>query len=178
MGNYKNEIRKYLKYATRFNFEYTINISLQHKYVYVETPKVGCSTIKDTLQRMELNFPDLVREDANDIHDRKYSPLLSPSQTCGFDRLLSNSDYFIFCFVRNPYTRLLSAYLDKIVNGSPHKKSILIAMGEDPSNLDKEITFSEFVDVVCDLPIIDMDVHWRPQYYQTFNDLINFDFIP
>ena len=177
MENYKKEIRKYIQHVKYNNFEYSINISLKHKYVYVETPKVGCSTIKDTLQRMELDYPDLVRDDANDIHDRQYSPLLCPSQTCGLDRLLSNPDYFIFCFVRNPYTRLLSAYLDKIAAENPHKGSILRAMGEDPSNLSKEVSFKEFVDVVCNLSVYDMNVHWRTQYYQTFQDSIKYDYI-
>ncbi|MCP3899602.1 MAG: sulfotransferase family protein, partial [Desulfobacteraceae bacterium] len=159
------------------NFEYAINISLKHKYIYVETPKVGCSTIKDTLQRMELDYPELVRDSIEEIHLREYSPLLRPSQTCGLDRLLLDPDYFVFCFARNPYTRLLSAYLDKIVKNADQKRNILIAMGEDPSELSKEISFKEFVDTVCEQSVSQMNPHWRVQYYQTIQDKINYDFI-
>lgn len=177
MENYKKEISKYLQNVSYNNFEYAINISLKHKYIYVETPKVGCSTIKDTLQRMELDYPELVRDDFEDIHVREYSPLLSPAQTCGFDRLLLNPDYFVFCFTRNPYTRLLSAYLDKIVKNVKLRKDILIAMGEDPSELSKEISFREFVGVICEQGVSQMNPHWRVQYYQTFQDNISYDFI-
>ena len=177
MVAYLNEIKKYLTYVNQIQFEYGVNISLKYNYVYVETPKVGCSTIKDTLQRMELDYPELVREDSDDIHRRNYSPLTSPSQTCGIDRLLDNPDFFVFCFVRNPYARLLSAYLDKIVTGRNPKKSILIAMGEDYSDLSREISFQEFVDTICQQSVLQMDVHWRIQYYQTFQDTINYDFI-
>ena len=38
---------------------YSINVSLQHKHIYVETPKVACSSIKTTLQKLELNQPDI-----------------------------------------------------------------------------------------------------------------------
>ena len=138
---------------------------------------MACSTIKDTLQRMELDYPELVRDDANDLHRRDYSPLLTPSQTCGFDRLLKNPSYFVFCFVRNPYTRLLSAYLEKIVKGKHAKRNILIAMGEDPSKLSKDISFQEYVDAVCDQSVSQMDLHWRVQYYQTFQDSVDYDFI-
>lgn len=177
MDNYLKEIEKYLVYVSHDEFEYDVNISLKYKYVYVETAKVGCSTIKDTLQRMELDYHELVRDNFEDIHRRKYSPLISPSQTCGFDRILKNPNYFVFCFVRSPYTRLLSVYLDKIVNGFPEKRNILIAMGENPSNLSRNISFEEFVEVVCEQSISQMNPHWRVQYYQTFQDSISYDFI-
>lgn len=177
LDNYIEEIEKYLTHIKREEFEYDINISLKYKYIYVETPKAGCSTIKDTLQRMELEYPELIRSNADCLHDRNYSPLLSPSQSCGLDRLLGNPDYFVFCFVRNPYTRLLSAYLEKIVQGKYAKTNILIAMGENPTELTKEISFQEFIDVVCHQSISQMDPHWRMQYYQTFQDSINYDFI-
>jgi hypothetical protein len=177
LGKYLNDIKKHLKYIKPAEFEYDIHVSLKYRYVYVETPKAGCSTIKDTLQRIELDYPDLVREDLDDIHKRALSPLIKPAQTCNFDRILNNPDYFVFCFVRDPYTRLLSAYLDKIVRGFPQKVGILAAMGEDPGQLSKEITFDEFVDVVCKQDISEMDPHWRIQYYQTFQDTIKYDFI-
>lgn len=177
MEKYIKEIEKYLVYINREEFEYDINISLKYKYIYVETAKVGCSTIKDTLQRIELDYPDLVRDDFEDIHLRNCSPLLTPSQTCGLDRLLNNPDFFVFCFVRNPYTRLLSVYLDKIVKGFPQKRIILAAMGEDPSDLSKSVSFQDFVDVICEQDVSQMNPHWRIQYYQTFQDSINYDFI-
>jgi len=177
MEKYKQEIQKYVKYIGESNFEYSVNISLMNKYIYVETPKVGCSTIKNVLQRMELNYPDLVRDDFEDIHDRHYSPLISPSQTCGFDRLLHDPNFFVFSFARNPYTRLLSAYLDKIKNNRPPKKSILSAMGQSPDNIEKQIPFNEFIDVICNLDIAYMNPHWRIQYYQTMQDSIDYDFV-
>lgn len=177
MDNYKKSISKYLQYVNYEDFEYSINISLKYKYIYVETPKVACSTIKDTLQRMELDYPELVRNDTNDLHLRDRSPLLSPSQTCGFERLLNNPDYFVYCFVRNPYARLLSAYLEKIVNSKHAKRDILIAMGKDPKDIFRDITFREFVDTVCSQSVYQMNLHWRVQYYQTFQDSIEYKFI-
>ena len=134
MHGYEQQIQKYLRHVSRDDFEYSINVSIKHRYVYIETPKVGCSTIKDTLQRMELDYPDLQRSDPEMIHDRNYSPLLRPAQTWGLDRLLHSRDFFVFCFVRNPYTRLLSAYLDKIVKGLTPKRNILAAMGDNPGD--------------------------------------------
>lgn len=177
MSQYVKEIEKYTKNVKYNHFEYAINISLKNKYIYAETPKVACSTIKATLQRIELEYPNLVKEDPDDIHERRYSPLLSPSQTCGLDRLINDPEYFVFCFVRNPYTRLLSAYIEKIQNNKAAKSEILSAMGEDPNDLAKPVTFEEFADVICRLDPIEMNPHWRIQYYQTFQDVIDYDFI-
>jgi sulfotransferase famil protein len=94
---------------------YGANISLMHKYIYIETAKCGCSTIKLTLQRLELGDVNYKRDDFEEIHVREYSPLLTPRQVGSFRNLLNRPDYIKFCFVRNPYTRLLSAYLDKFV---------------------------------------------------------------
>jgi len=177
MNQYFKGIEKHLTYIDRPEFEYDIHISLKYRYVYIETPKVGCSTIKDTLHRMELDYPELVRDDFEDIHRRGMSPLLTPAQTCNFERIINNNDYFKFCFVRNPYARLLSAYFDKIAKPSKTKSVLLSAINEDPDNLSKIIEFKDFVKIVCDMKIRDMDPHWRPQYHQTFQDTINYDFI-
>jgi hypothetical protein len=86
--------------------EYGVNISLTHKYIYVATPKCGCSTILLTLQRIELDDPNFQRSDFEDLHLRRFSPLLDPKQVGSFRRLLDDQNYFKFCFVRHPYTRL------------------------------------------------------------------------
>ncbi len=177
MDSYIHEIQKYLVYVNQLQFEYSINISLKNKYIYVETPKVGCSTIKASLQRMELGRPEIKWDDFEDIHLRKYSPLLTPSQVHGLDRYLDSDEYFVFCFVRNPYVRLLSAYLDKIDRGMLQKKDVLIAMGKDPQDFSVNISFEDFVSVVCDMDTLKMNPHWRLQYYQTFQDVINYDFV-
>ncbi|MBD0335929.1 MAG: sulfotransferase family 2 domain-containing protein [Cyanobacteria bacterium Co-bin13] len=119
------EASQFSKYVEAELFNLSIHISLKHRYLYVDTPKVGCSTIKLTLQRLELEDEQFARDDFEDIHLRKFSPLLMPIQVGPLDAFLSRSDIFKFCFVRNPYTRVLSCYLDKIAAPHPIKAQIL-----------------------------------------------------
>jgi hypothetical protein len=85
--------------------------------------------------------------------------------------------------VRNPYTRILSAFLNKIKltnNDLQRRKKILLQLGVDiskESNLNRNITFQEFVECVYSQPLKFMDDHWRIQYYQTFQENLNYDFI-
>ena len=52
-----------------------------------------------------------------------------------------------------------------------------MALGEGNSDVSKDVSFQEFVEVVCAQEISQMNPHWRTQYYQTFQDLIEYDFI-
>lgn len=175
--NFCKENSRHLNYLSAESFDYSINISLLHKYIYVETPKAACSTIKLSLQRLETRNPSFAWEHFMDVHNRNFSPLLKPSQTCGFERLLANRDFKIFCFVRNPYTRLLSCYLDKIVGNRPPKKSILKILGLKDQPLSTQIGFEQFIDAISSQSIREMNPHWRPQYYQTLQDSISYNFI-
>ena len=68
-----------------------------------------------------------------------------------------------FSFVRNPFSRFLSAYLDKIV-GDPEvitDRQKRLGIGPGP----ERPSFDEFVEFVYDQPRLDMDVHWAPQSF-------------
>lgn len=68
-----------------------------------------------------------------------------------------NKDAFKFAFVRNPFDRLASCYRHVIQKGS------MTNIQEDPE-LYREMSFKEFVDVISEREIKDMDIHFRPQY--------------
>src|SRR5579862_1067334 len=156
---------------------YGTNISLQYNYIFVETPKCGCTAIKAALQRLELRDPDFARENLEDIHVRESSPLLNPRQVGSFRKLINRPEIFKFCFVRHPFTRLLSCYLDKIQRNRPQKAAILRQVGFPEDRLDTVLTFDQFVRAVVEQPISLMDPHWRVQYYQTMQVGIKYDFI-
>ena len=50
-------------------------------------------------------------------------------------------------------------------------------LGKDQTKLDQDISFEEFINIVCSSKIIHMNSHWRVQYYQTFQKNIEYDFI-
>lgn len=175
--SFEKNTGKYCYFIPINNFDYSVNISLKYNYLYTETPKNGCSTIKSILQRLEINDPEFYRKDLEDIHNRNFSPLLKPSQVGDLDRFILKQKPFKFCISRNPYSRLLSAYLDKISSNCPQKRNILLHLGKDVSRIDQIISFEEFIYAVSEQPIANMDPHWRTQYYQTFQHAINYDFI-
>lgn len=161
---------------------YAINASLRFSYIYFETPKAACSTIKRFLIKNEFENIKLF-DDADTnytefryLHDREFSPLLNVKQLYPFKWCLRSDRFFKFCFVRNPYERLLSAYLDKILNRRNQIVQIRMALGLVSSDT-RAISFDEFVRAVCSIPVFAMDAHWKVQYHHLCMDEIGYDLV-
>ena len=137
---------------------YVTHISDRHRVVYVETPKAGCTTIKRALQIIEAGGE---AELAKNVHDRDSSPLKTP-ETSSFSaqEIYTSPDLFRFCFVRNPYTRVVSAYLDKFVSNKWEARRRLPKLGFPP---DAEISLLQFLKAIAKRKPEQMDIHWMPQ---------------
>ncbi|MDH4393603.1 MAG: sulfotransferase family protein [Aquabacterium sp.] len=154
-------------------------------YVYLETPKAACSTMKQLL--MSLEGRPLSRGDGLTVdrvmhlnqHDRKIHKFKSLTDL-GMDgalNMLTSPDVVRFCVVRNPYARLVSAWSDKI-----HAGSHLYTKFWGPINAHNRIDnphhvpiFREFVQWLDaqDRPET-WDGHWRSMTALLFPDTIGY----
>lgn len=155
------------------DFNYTIYISPKYNYAYAFTPKAGCTTLKKLLTDAEVGKIHSL-EDIEYLHYREFFPFLKTIQIGDPRAFFQREDIFKFCFVRHPYGRLLSGYLDKVVHRKGQHQQIEAALGKQEG---ENISFAEFIDAVVQLPIIEQDQHWRVQYYQTYQAGIKHDFI-
>jgi hypothetical protein len=156
--------------------DWAVHVSAKHRYLYVVNPKVGCSSILWSLRRFELGDPDLVPARVRDIHERAGSPLLRPSDVGGSHALLRNAGYFKFTFVRNPFERLMSCYLQKIAARTEQRAAVLRLLGRSESDTG-EVAFAEFVAAIAGQSPDEMDPHWRVQVVQTVQDHAAYDYI-
>lgn len=148
---------------------YLYNISRKHRVLYVETPKVACSTIKRGLQLAEGNG-----DVPSDVHKRADSPMASPKDDPALFQEAVFGSYFRFCFVRNPFGRILSCYLDKFVKSPWERERRLPAFGFPP---EYSLSFKEFLTIIADQPNKDKDIHWMPQVDLLSIDVVSYDFI-
>lgn len=109
------------------------------------------------------------------VHDKMNSPLKdlfeleeSPKE------IIYGNNYFKFALTRNPYSRILSSYLDKFVKNMWEKRRRAPGLGLDP---EKEIPFIDFLHVIRNQSIEEMDIHWMPQAYLLPLATENLDFI-
>lgn len=149
----------------------SLHVSPRRRAIYVNNPKVACSTIKLALQRAELDNPGY--QPLRSVHDHAASPLLT-FPDLDLDRLGALfDDYYVFSFVRCPYRRLQSAYANKILvpqkQGRPREQAGFAAR-ETPS-------FSAFVHAIAGQNPRHHNPHWRPQWINLSKEAIRFDFI-
>lgn len=118
------------------------------------------------------------------------------------EQVLRDPSYLKFGFVRDPYDRLISAYIDKVlrpsIDSSEYQDQMFSLFGDDQlsravANSTKP-TFERFVRIIADVlkqPRLQnsnnrilyennrsrRDLHWRPQVELLHPDIIPFDFV-
>ncbi len=157
-----------------------------HKYLYVAVGKAACTKIKLTLHRLE-GYPVLER--AALVHNRDHAgsmfvPRLTDFPNAEAIEILTSSEWFRFCFVRNPYYRLFSAYKSKMLNYrdsqyQPVRDEIRHRYGYPlrdgrPAGM---VAFRDFVRYVEGIADQDRDFHWRSQTALVMPAVIEYGFI-
>jgi hypothetical protein len=146
------------------------HISLVHGYVYVEVPKAGCGTMKATLGGMEaarMN-PGMVQRVQQAPHNRlAATPFVKPFQLPPdlLEEVLTGPGFRRFTVVREPASRLLSAYLEKIGQGLKQSGAVVDALRESTGEeiSPEDIALDQFIDVVAAQSSREQDPHWRRQ---------------
>ena len=89
-----------------------------------------------------------------------------------FESIFRGDKYFRFCFVRNPFTRVLSCYLDKFYG--ERRRHYLSKIGVNDRD---EISFREFLLRLKYSRNLYRNPHWAPQSYLIRPDTIKYNFI-
>ncbi len=141
-------------------------ISAQHKFIFVAIPKTGTHSIRRALrpymgaEDMEqvalfvtkrFPFPALAKLQHGHLSLAQVQPYLRPEEFNGF---------FKFAFVRNPWDRLLSCYLQKLGPGGRG----LTRYDYGGTELHQGMSFAEFLEAVHEIPDDEADAHFRSQH--------------
>jgi hypothetical protein len=135
----------------------SVRVLAYRNAIYLNNPKAGCSSIKRTLIEYEnqLGNTNIAIESGLDIHPRN-AAIFDYSA----DKVRAGCE-FIFSFVRNPFSRVLSVYLDKITNDRPEAMEFKQLLGIPESYT---LSLQEFLDGLTQLSPEQDNPHWRPQY--------------
>jgi hypothetical protein len=121
--------------------------------VYLPVPKVAC-TLFATFIALESRLGSDFDPGRHNIHGyRQREPRLQLTHM----RLLNDPRYFRFTVVRDPFSRLVSAYVDKLVK--PIQEGSSWATDERCGNF----SFEEVVKRMCRLRDAQIEKHFRPQ---------------
>ena len=172
------------------SFSYHGWIVPEYKCLCMTIPKVACTTVKVALYHLAGKS---VPQNPNDVHGLDRGLFLARYSTKEIVEMLTSTEWVKFCFVRNPYHRLLSAYKSKIGNARDTQYLWLEnAIRERFSYPGGDgcravmVTFADFVHFLSDSrakiryelkPDAIYDGHFNAQTRILMQDLINYDFI-
>jgi len=159
----------------------------ERRLIYAYVPKAACTSIKTWLLKHSGECPAIAAQFAEAERTGVKPPdahftmrdLYSTKRwsAAPIRKALASPDHFKFTFVRHPLRRLVSAYLDKLVNGkSPAHELILAGQSalhresiptylwtKSQIDLERSLTFREFVGALQAADPDGLDVHFRAQ---------------
>ncbi|MGD0212449.1 MAG: sulfotransferase family protein [Terriglobales bacterium] len=164
-------------------------VDVSKRYLYFEVPKAACTQMKELLRR-QVGAPPLqlfvgkLMETRRDmfVHARENVPLpsLVDLDNSTQREVLESDSFFRFTIVRNPYTRLVSAWKNKVVPCEPGAERLYLDIkGRLPDIHAKElIAFDEFVNYLqAKSDLSAADPHWRRQVDHLFLDALSFSHV-
>lgn len=150
------------------------------KIIYCRIPKNAC-TIFTNMMIENSAIADRFLTSPLGPHNylSKHSKALRITDSWVF----KDPDYFKFVVLRNPFKRLVSGYLDKFAKTTVFEKmaktvilSVQAEMGTE-LNLEKSITFEQFIEYLVKTEDSALDAHWRPQNTFLSQGLFEFDLV-
>ncbi len=134
-------------------------ISHSKRIIYTPIPKCGCSSLKLWFLKTHCITSELHPNEYIDTHP----------EITAYHLPENHEEYFKFTFIRNPWARLVSGYINKICDAyktrdKAYPGGVKLAqeiLGRE-DYWEEGISFEQFI-----LHIVsqgeDMDMHWRPQ---------------
>lgn len=160
----------------------------KNNIVFSYNPKVACTNWKCVFRYLNGNLNDYLRADL--AHDRSASGLIFLSELDNFQEVLCDKSVKFYSFVRNPFTRALSAYLNKIepyftnqrtqFEGNPYfyqvSNLIIEYVGGRPTNSNEGfLFFLNWLKEANDFHTL--NEHWIPQYKLLRTESVDYEFI-
>lgn len=168
---------------------YHFSLSLKNRYFFCEIAKSGCSAVKSELWRVEKSdvpLPKPFLDTRQNVHAPFGQHLLIKPFQVGkdqFNSFVTDPQVIKWAVVRDPFTRALSGYLDKVVRGARQaeniRKRVSLVWGRPLKDiLSKTISFEDYCRALKTFKRpVDFDQHWRPQYRHICGDIIRYDHI-
>lgn len=157
-----------------------------HRLVFAYVPKAACTNWKAVLRHLS-GYADYL--DSAIAHDRQRNGLQSLAEVANWQEILDSAAIRKYAFVRNPFTRVLSAYLNKIEpyalgDGGwqrPYFASVYAAVDDyRRRELPEEprVSLAVFLRWLADSgdPLTE-DEHWLPQERILCPPLVRYDFV-
>jgi hypothetical protein len=152
----------------------TMMVSEQHKLFYIPVAKCACTSLKSMMVELAgvTHYERAISLGVHRVTDHFNTGAQLKDQSMEKAReMLASEQYLKFAVVREPFERLVSAYLEKFVYNRENTRNLqhtrpVISEVQDTADIDlrRGISFDEFISTILRQDSWDLDPHWRPQY--------------
>ena len=145
-------------------------VNEKYKYILLYSAKAGCTSLRSL-------YLDVHRDELSDVQLGQLDWYHNLNEVQAFDPQRDYSDYFSYTITRNPYSRVVSAYLDQYVfaRNSGVKKMMLDCPPQNnpkkPTNIDPQ-NFIEFLQYLKTVPDHQRDTHFQTQSFFAYADMV------
>ncbi len=168
-----------------------LHFSERHRLVYVSTPKVGCTSLKWWFANLTGNTEKIRAvldsdESTPDLKIHDAFPRVAPDviglSSERLEKALKAEGVFRFAVVRNPFTRIFSAWQSKLLLREPLQidpyKDFEFFKLSIASVADIALAFQSFLEHLadCEAPFY-KDVHWTPQLDLLNPGIVNYSLV-
>ena len=150
-------------------------VSETNKLFYIPVAKCACTSLKSMMVNLAaVDRPDIATElGVHLVTDRFNTGVqLKDKPIDKARKILASDQYFKFSVIRDPFQRLVSAYMEKFVykrhgdRNLLHTRAVIsAAQGTDDIDLDQGISFDQFLAYILSQDPFELDPHWRPQHH-------------
>ncbi len=150
-------------------------------FMYMKNHKAACTnvlTLLITQMHHALSSDATLEISMDGVHNLPPDYLRAGARSLDWaavENALTAQDVFRFTIIREPLSRTVSAWSDKLQGDTRHRRDINEVLGRAPET---EISLPEFLDVIAqDERARLVDRHWRPQRLEISFDQVAYDFI-
>lgn len=149
-------------------------VAQHQKLFYIPVAKCACTSLKSMMvQLAEVEKAEIAIElGVHFVTDRFNTGVQLKDLPIDRAReILASGDYFKFGVIRDPFERLVSAYLEKFVYKRRNQRNLLhtrpvisAVQGSAEIDIEQGISFDAFVGYILSQDPFELDAHWRPQH--------------
>lgn len=152
----------------------SIMVSEPHRVLYSPVAKCACTSLKTMMVHLAQveHAEQILKHGVHRVTDKFSTGMQLKDIPRQRSMEIRHSDeYYKFAAVRDPVERIVSAYTEKFVvnrrreGNHWHTRPVISAVqGNTSPDMDKGITFRQFVEYIISQPASSLDTHWIPQH--------------
>jgi hypothetical protein len=137
-------------------------VNQKYKYILLYSAKAGCTSLRSL-------YLSLHQDEMSEVERVTLDWYHNLNEVQPFDSNADYSNYYVYSITRNPYSRVVSAFLDQYAYA---RNAGVAAMMESYPPQSTPNSFIQFLEYLASVPDAKRDTHFQTQSYFPYADMV------